>query len=135
MVALEVGKAWILGRESEGTDADGRKRAAFEDGSVRTYRNRPGTVRSVTPGTMLHRLVLDTETMRERMRTEPAEVIVEILAEVRTPLNKGQIEAKLDDLRLLPEDPWWPKAAAALKAHPRVVVERGRYGLKRSEEE
>lgn len=133
MVALETGGNWVLGRESEGTDDDGRKRAVFEDGSVRTYKNRPGTVRSVTPGTMLHRLVQEPDAMKERVRTAPADVIVEVLDEVRVPLSKKEIEAKLDDLRLLPDEGWWTRAARELKQHPRVKVERGRYGLVRSD--
>ncbi len=133
LVALETGGAWVLGKEGETTDADGRKRAVFNDGSVRTYTNRPGTVRSVTPGTMLHRLVEAPEAMKERMRKAPADVVLDVLAESRVPLSKKEIEAKLDDLRLLPDEGWWPKAAKQLKENPGVVVERGRYGLRRTD--
>ncbi len=132
LVALETGGAWVLGKESDGPDADGRKRAVFNDGSVRTYKNRPGTVRSVTPGTMLHRLVQAPDAMKKRVVEAPAEVVIEVLTEARVPLSKKEIEAKLDDLRLLPDEGWWTRAAKELKAHADIVVERGRYSLRRS---
>jgi hypothetical protein len=132
LVALEIDGGWVLGREGE-SETEHRKRAVFNDGSVRTYRNRPGTVRSVTPGSMLHRLVEAPEVMKKRMDESPAEVVVELLAEVRTPLSKKEIEAKLDDLRLLPEEGWWAAVTKQLKLNPRVVVAGGRYSLRRED--
>ncbi len=132
LVALETGDGWVLGREGEDT-IEHRKKAVFSDGSVRTYRNRPGTVRSVKPGSMLHRLVQSPEATKERMRQAPAEVVVELLEEVRAPMSKREIEAKLDDLRLLPDGAWWPSVTKQLKLHPRVVVAGGRYSLRRTD--
>lgn len=125
-VALRRADRWVLG-EARSPEPGQPFEVLLADGSRQTFARPPITMTWVTPGSLLHEAAQDPNAVQQRFDTEPGQVVAQLLRDLGRPQVKGDLVQRVADLHLRAPGDWWPTVSRALKAHPNVRVEGGKY--------
>jgi hypothetical protein len=125
-VALRRADRWVLG-EARRPEPGQPFEVMLADGSRQTFARPPITMTWVQPGSLLHQAAQDPGAVQQRFETEPGQVVAQLLRDLGRPQVKADLVQRVADLHLRAPGDWWPAVSRALKAHPNVRVDGGKY--------
>lgn len=125
-VALRRADRWVLG-QARRPEPGQPFEVLLADGSRQTFARPPITMTWVQPGSLLHEAAQDPAAVQQRFDADPGQVVTQLLRDLGRPQVKGDLVQRVADLHLHAPGDWWPAVSRALKAHPNVRVEGGKY--------